>query len=702
MRWTEQVVTRWRLIDALEQAPAGSVVLLTAAAGYGKSTLLRQWAASSSRASVIVQASVDQDAELLGVAIVEALAAVLPAAAPLLERAQRVDVDWACDLVPYLFELASTHAIGLAIDDAHVLATPSSRELISVLAASWPGPSVLILSGRERPPVPLVRDRLAAPVVSLGERDLDFDDEELDQVREASGLAADRSELMELTGAWPAGIRLAALLRDADLHGDRISVEEYLTDHVLGAFSEHELDYLGHIATLAPAPARTIDLILRRNDTLTTLESLAARGLPMVQVPISPDRDIVVHALLAQVLADRLERRTQGSTGALVDLAVESCERAHEYSYAFNLLDRRGRTDRLRSMPYLYMFPLVSTGRTRELRSWMEQFDADELVRDPFLVFPHSNVSRPRDEQQVRSLFRLHETDTETILPDGITPALACRRMLTAFGLSPADPADTGVLGGWRQTHGVTLAWDLYSDDRIGEAEAALLELRNSAHKYPVTNAVGLAKLAIIALETGRPDRAAEQAAEASRIVADGRMEETALGFIVDAVNLKLARRAGALDEAERIATGARRKMAVVGDGTMLERVTTLVEIAGLYVDLELPAAMVQALLDEATEILGRWPSTLRLDRQLAQVQERLEAVAPDQAPTVGGSELITTAELRVLRYLPSHLTIPRIADELHVAPSTVKSQCQAIYRKLDVGSRADAVLAATHLGLLA
>lgn len=697
-------ITRWRLVDGLEQAAGGSLILVVAAAGYGKSTLLQQWAANSSRAAAIVRATPDHDAERLCVEIAGALVPVLPAAAPLLERAGRSDPDWALELVPALLALASQHQIALAIDDTHQLASPSARELLAVLAADWPSPSVLVLSGRERPLVPLVRSRPNAPIHTVGERDLDFDEAELDQARRSLGIDADTSELLDLTGGWPAGIRLAAVVRNEQLPGGApISVEGYLSEHVLASFTPHELDYLGHLAALAPVPASLVDRILHRDDTLETLRSLARRGLPMVEVPDREDETIVVHALLAEVLTRRLDRRTDGATRSLLDLAVDECLQNGDLSFAFNLLDRAGRRDRQRAMAYMYMFRLIVSGRTRELRSWLERFGLDEITHDPQLVFAYANVLRPRDEGRVRELLAPFADDVDTVLPDGIHPALACRRLLTAFGLDPADPDDVDLRGGWRQTHGVTRAWDLYSDDRLEEAERILLDLRDSAAKYPLTHAVGLAKLAIIAVETGRPAEAAALAESAGQLMAEGRMEETSLGFIVDAVNLKLARRRGDLEGAAALATAARRKMAAVGDGTMLERVTTLIEVGNLYADLGHPPSMGSDLADEADRILARWPSTVRLDRQLAQLRRRL-ADAADQPAARGtaGPESITTAELRVLRYLPSHLTLARIADDLYVSHSTVKTQCQSIYRKLQVGNRADAVAAAMRLGLLA
>ena len=53
----------------------------------------------------------------------------------------------------------------------------------------------------------------------------------------------------------------------------------------------------------------------------------------------------------------------------------------------------------------------------------------------------------------------------------------------------------------------------------------------------------------------------------------------------------------------------------------------------------------------------------------------------------------MTTAELRVLHFLPSHLSFPEIAARLCVSPNTIKTHARAVYRKLDATSRAEAVV---------
>ena len=69
--------------------------------------------------------------------------------------------------------------------------------------------------------------------------------------------------------------------------------------------------------------------------------------------------------------------------------------------------------------------------------------------------------------------------------------------------------------------------------------------------------------------------------------------------------------------------------------------------------------------------------------------------------PWVPSSMALTAAEVRVLRLLPTHLSLGEIAEELHVSRNTIKSQVAATYRKLQAATRAEAVRRGHELGLL-
>ncbi len=64
------------------------------------------------------------------------------------------------------------------------------------------------------------------------------------------------------------------------------------------------------------------------------------------------------------------------------------------------------------------------------------------------------------------------------------------------------------------------------------------------------------------------------------------------------------------------------------------------------------------------------------------------------------GASSLTTAELRLVPFLPTHLTMPEIGNRLYISRHTVKSQVLSLYRKLGVSSRGEAVARISQLGL--
>jgi len=96
-----------------------------------------------------------------------------------------------------------------------------------------------------------------------------------------------------------------------------------------------------------------------------------------------------------------------------------------------------------------------------------------------------------------------------------------------------------------------------------------------------------------------------------------------------------------------------------------------------------------------ASTIMIMKPDILEIDSKLAELVRHL------RRHTAIGSSALTTAELRVLHYLPTNLSLAEIGNRLFVSRYTVKTHCGSIYRKLNVNSRSEAVEAARTVGLL-
>jgi LuxR family maltose regulon positive regulatory protein len=100
----------------------------------------------------------------------------------------------------------------------------------------------------------------------------------------------------------------------------------------------------------------------------------------------------------------------------------------------------------------------------------------------------------------------------------------------------------------------------------------------------------------------------------------------------------------------------------------------------------------------DAREIQRHRPYLAVLSEQLNRMEAQLHTT---RANPIAGTTSLSTAELRVLAFLPTHLTFREIAQRLYVSPHTVKSQAMSIYRKLGATGPSDALHRAEECGLL-
>jgi LuxR family maltose regulon positive regulatory protein len=126
--------------------------------------------------------------------------------------------------------------------------------------------------------------------------------------------------------------------------------------------------------------------------------------------------------------------------------------------------------------------------------------------------------------------------------------------------------------------------------------------------------------------------------------------------------------------------------------------VQTLLELGRAYLALD-DLVGVRAVLRQARDVLRLRPDLGTLPAQVEELWSRL-----DMAGTVlpGASSSLTTAELRLLPLLATHLTLAEIGQRLYVSKHTVKTQALSIYRKLGASSRSQAVQRLQDIGLLA
>ena len=109
----------------------------------------------------------------------------------------------------------------------------------------------------------------------------------------------------------------------------------------------------------------------------------------------------------------------------------------------------------------------------------------------------------------------------------------------------------------------------------------------------------------------------------------------------------------------------------------------------------DLPAARRE--IRSATHMAAVFPGLDGLARRLRETRLAVDSAAVAESASIP----LTLAEMRVLRYLPTHLSFQAIGHELTLSANTIKTHAVSVYRKLDVCSRADAVRRAQEQGLL-
>jgi LuxR family maltose regulon positive regulatory protein len=231
-----------------------------------------------------------------------------------------------------------------------------------------------------------------------------------------------------------------------------------------------------------------------------------------------------------------------------------------------------------------------------------------------------------------------------------------------------------------------------------GEARAAFAEGSATAAALHIPAAITIceSQLAQLDMDGGDWQEAASRLELALATIDENRMHEHVYSIPAFAGAARLSLHRGDLNEASRQLTQA---MGALPSATYLlpyRAVRLRLQLARAYVALA-DRATARQLLREIDDIVRHRPALGTLTGKV----EEFRGLTSGAAAGVTGRPPLTPAELRLLPYLQTHLTADRIAERLFVSSWTVKTEVKAIYRKLGVSSRNDAVQKAAAIGLL-
>lgn len=715
------IVPRIPLIRRLGRA-AAPVVAIVAPPGYGKTTVLTQWAASDPRPFAWL--SLDRrfnDPAVLVSYLASALAEVVPVAPAVFEnlvfphRPQRQAV---------VARLASSvsHApqpFVLALDDAHLLTEAEGIEAVTTIVDHLPEGCQLGVAGRREPALGLPRLRAEGRVADLGTEDLRLDLPAARELLAAAGVSLpgkDLADLLSRAEGWAAGLYLAALAYHAGaappapgevFQGDDRLLADYIRSEILDHLPAGRLAFLTRTSMLDELSGPLCDTVLERPGSAAVLEEIEASNLLLV--PLDRQRRWYrYHHLFQAMLRHELDRTEPDMVPALALRASAWCEDNDLFDSAVRYAQLAGDVSVAGQLVLRGGMRQYAHGRAAALRDWFGWLAANGCVEGGVAVLGawlSLLAGMPADAERWAAAADA-DGRQDAMLPDGSPLKAWVLTLRAAMALDVqqmrADARQALQLlapgSQWRPTAASLLG---SADFLQGDLDAADQHLADAAELGvvlggPAAASAALATRAVIAIRRGRWHDATAFLDQASSVIQKARLQSYATTALSHAARAQAAIHAADPRAARQEISAAYGLLPLLTRAISHLAIQTRLELSRALVSLG-DAAAAEDLLGEARQLLrhGRDFGSLH-----SETQELSAAAGQIRAASQPRSRL-TPAELRLLPLLATQHSFPQIAGQLFVSVHTIKAQVTSIYRKLGASSRSQAIDRARQLGLL-
>ena len=711
-----RLVERRTLLDELSCVTA-PLVLFSAPAGAGKTTVLRQWAEADRRPFVWIQLDeADSDPIVFLTYVALALTGVTNVD-PVVHDSLSLAVPPVRErILPLLGEsLAAAPPFVLVLDDAHLLRGDKVWSLVATLLRGLPRGAQLAIGSRSDPALPLARMRASGEFAEFHAAQLSLDTAEASQLLKLHGYDTDdetAAALLSATEGWATGLQLACLAgagRPAaewvgGIRGGRREIAEYLTAEVLEAQPDDVQEFLLRTSVLLELTPRLCALVTGRDDAGELLARVARDELFVV--PLGDDgRHYRYHHLFAQMLQDELENRHPGLPDALHRAVADWYAREDLPDQAIHHLLAAGEAVQAGELVAAAWPGMWNRGQTETVRRWLSSFTDRQLLTQSPLTLTAGWVYSALDagrlgERWCEAACTAAVDDSPS--PDGAASLRSSQALLRAT---------VGAGGVKRMREDAELAARLedrpgtswYADAQValgvarwlsGSGKRAQHPLAAGAREGSVCNQsaelAALGYLALIAADEAEWEVAADYEGRATGLLVrlGFGTHRRCLPMLLTRVKLRCRESGPAGEEAAADVSRLLRHMVLHPWMALLADVV-LGEGALERADIAAAERHVRA----ARSFLERYPDAGILR---GRAERLLEAVERTRL-----AEPLTPAERRVLALLPTHLTEAQMAGQLFVSRNTVKTHVKGLYRKLEVSSRADAVARGRELGLL-
>ena len=440
------------------------------------------------------------------------------------------------------------------------------------------------------------------------------------------------------------------------------------------------------------------------------LESLARSNLFVVALDAHGEW-YRYHHLFQELLCSELARAEPDLVPQLLGRAADWCEANEQPETAIGYAQSAGDVDRVARLVERCALPAYHSGRVATAERWLGWLEAHGALERHAAVAVLAALlatvwGRPAEADRLAEA--AERATYEGTLPDGsesidswlaLLRAQRCHSGVARMRADAELAVRTLARGSPNWPNAVLLlAISQWLAGEVERADDLLAEVAEEGleRRAPESLAVALGERAAIAIERGAWVQAEELADRALRVIGQSRMDEYPTSAFLSAVAARVALHRGDATRAHALLARAQRPRPRLTYALPYLSIQTRLELARAYLTIA-DAGGARTMLREIEALLRRQPDLGVLPAQAEELRASLKTMRADTP----GTSTLTAAELRLLPYLATHLSFPEIAERQHLSRHTVKSHAMAIYRKLNVTSRDDAVRRAREIGLL-
>lgn len=725
-------VPRPRLTARVSDGLTRPLTLISAPAGFGKTTLISEWRASEAGRNVpLAWLSLDDEDNdptcflTYFVAALQTLKRSLGETTLALLHSPQPSPPQAIltSLINDLSEFEDPFA--LVLDDYHVVTAQPIHEALAFFLDHLPPPMHLVILTRVDPfRLPLARLRARNQLTEIRAADLRFThDEAATFLNRVMGLALSADDVKALetrTEGWIAGLQLAALSmqgREDVAHfvttfsGGHHYIVDYLAEEVLNRQPDSVKSFLLQTSILDRLTGPLCDALTQRTDGQTTLEDL--EGANLFVIPLDDDRRWYrYHRLFVEVMANRLQRWHPDQLPELHRRAANWCEQnnfiAEAIEHALSAKDYPSAADMAESKAII----LLREGDISTLLGWLNKLPEEITKERPRLSVAFGWV------------------------------ALLTGKLENVEGHLSTAEGGLGTVKNIDELRGQIAAIRAYASAMRGDVEQAMGQAHEALELLPkddltvrcvVTFVLG--GVYYIRQDIPKAIAAMKEASQMGEQTGNIHVAVSALSSAGDLLRSQVK-----LDEAERVydkalKLGAGRSgnplpicasaysglaeihMARGGIKDARQAARKGVELGELWANLDsqvssyLTLAQVehlagntseaQSLLEQAKRLAAEHTLSPGVDELFAKCEARLRTKPPASTAQAALLDPLSERELEILRLFGEGLSNDEIAERLIISLGTVKAHSSNIYRKLDVRNRAQAIVRARELKLL-